>query len=637
MTFATFATTVLIVASASDAAFDASSCDKSYEFDIREWVVDYARPTAPPRAAPYAIAATNKKAAILVNNSYPGPAIEATEGDLICVTVVNNCLSEAISIHWHGQHMRGFDGLSGQDGKIGTGFPAFDGVYGVTQAGIPAQGGSFTYRWRANKGTHFYHAHMQAMQADKGLKGPIIIHAKNDPHASMYTEDKVVALADEWQDPDVCLKAEGANPGNPVCAEIEKASWNGVYGDGTKAYPWPMVTVEQGKCYRLRFIGMMGQAQNFQIAIAGHNMTIIAMDGADTVPTTVSKFNLHAGERFDVVVCANQKAGNYVMSADYDLADFLEKAPAPNMPKVNSAKFWAFLNYAGHTEMPGKASKKVLGGYDAPKGTGGGKNPAFKSAGPSYDTNLYSNYNIVKNLNPIPQLPKADVQYTLDIGVLGPRFSPGVTPYDTTEQLYMFTSNETWKKPKTPLLHTKGQCGADGVPFLTVEKNQTVEIIINNNVPTAHVLHMHGMRFQVVNVAKFSETWCSTAKFECFFYKQKQAIEAGWCKNAQADDPYHPNDKQLGQEYWGCPYDAATDSTAAMLDNPIQKDMVSVWRRSWTVIRFQAENPGTWLFHCHMEQHIPTGQVMAFNIRPADQPAVPKDVPTEGPCPVWSA
>ena len=28
---------------------------------------------------------------------------------------------------------------------------------------------------------------------------------------------------------------------------------------------------------------------------------------------------------------------------------------------------------------------------------------------------------------------------------------------------------------------------------------------------------------------------------------------------------------------------------------------------------------------------------MAFNIRPAEQPPVPKDVPTEGPCPVWSS
>ena len=42
-------------------------------------------------------------------------------------------------------------------------------------------------------------------------------------------------------------------------------------------YPWPLVTVTPGKCTRLRFIGMMGQAQNFQIEIAGHNMTLIAV------------------------------------------------------------------------------------------------------------------------------------------------------------------------------------------------------------------------------------------------------------------------------------------------------------------------------------------------------------------------
>ena len=27
---------------------------------------------------------------------------------------------------------------------------------------------------------------------------------------------------------------------------------------------------------------------------------------------------------------------------------------------------------------------------------------------------------------------------------------------------------------------------------------------------------------------------------------------------------------------------------------------------------------------------------MVFNIKPNDQPAIPEDVPTEGPCPVWA-
>jgi len=574
-------------------------------------LTSYGQPA--PRAAPFDIDSSKKKAALLVNNSYPGPVVEATEGDLVCVTIINNLLDEPISIHWHGQHMRGF--------------PAFDGVYGVTQAGIPAQGGRMLYRWRANVGTHFYHAHMQALQADRGLKGPIVIHAKNDPHASLYQDEMIVTLSDEWQNPDACLKAEGAQPGNPVCMEIEKASWNGVWGDGSDEYPWPKYTVEQGKCYRLRFIGMMGQAQNFQIAIAGHNMTLIALDGADVQPIQLSQFNLHAGERADVVVCADQAPGNYLMSAVYDLATFLETVPAPHMPKVDSSKFWAFLNYAGHTDKPGKATHKVLGGYNPPAGTGGGKNPA-KSAGPAWDTNLAPSWDLVKNLHPKPQLAKADVVYTLDVGVVGPAFEPGVSPYGTADRMYMFTNHSTWVKPKTPLLHTKGKCGAEKVPFLTFEKNQTVELRINNLSPTAHVLHMHGMRFEVINYAPFSQTWCSNAHFECFFlpYKLAKPIHCPGARESDAGTKF-PYDA-----YWGCPYDEAKDNSTQILDNPLQKDMISLWRRSWAVIRFTADNPGTWIFHCHMEQHIPTGQIMALNILPSEQPPIPSDVPTEGPC-----
>jgi len=339
--------------------FDESECEKTYEWDVRDWVVDYLRPTVDlggkaARAAPYDIPIENKKAAMLINNMYPGPTLEATEGELVCVKVTNNLLSEAIAIHWHGLHMRGY--------------PSMDGVYGVTQAGIPAQGGTFTYRFRPNAGSHWYHAHMQANQADRGLKGPIVIHSKEDPHAHMYQEERVVALSDEWPNPDVCLRDEGAQPGNPVCKEIEKTSWNGQWGDGSVEYPWPKITVQQGKCYRLRFIGMMGQAQNYLIEMAGHNMTLIAVDGKDVQPIMLSKFNLHAGERHDVVVCADQRPGNYLISAEYDLACFLEKAPAPSMPRVDSCRFWAFLNYDGHADEPGRATRKVLGGYTPPRG-----------------------------------------------------------------------------------------------------------------------------------------------------------------------------------------------------------------------------------------------------------------------------
>ncbi|KAI8844847.1 multicopper oxidase-domain-containing protein [Chytridium lagenaria] len=33
---------------------------------------------------------------------------------------------------------------------------------------------------------------------------------------------------------------------------------------------------------------------------------------------------------------------------------------------------------------------------------------------------------------------------------------------------------------------------------------------------------------------------------------------------------------------------------------------------AYTVIRFVADNPGVWFFHCHIEWHIQAGLAMAF-------------------------
>ena len=38
-----------------------------------------------------------------------------------------------------------------------------------------------------------------------------------------------------------------------------------------------------------------------------------------------------------------------------------------------------------------------------------------------------------------------------------------------------------------------------------------------------------------------------------------------------------------------------------------------------------------------MEQHIPLGMITAINVLPSKQPKIPDNVPTEGPCPVWSS
>jgi len=254
-------------------------------------------------------------------------------------------------------------------------------------------------------------------------------------------------------------------------------------------------------------------------------------------------------------------------------------------------------------------------------------------SGLTWDTNLAGDWLKVKNLHPEPEPEKADITYTMDVGVKHPSFKAGVTPYATSDMMYMFTNKTSWKKPETPLLHTKGQCGAEGTPYITVPEGvKTVEVVINNLSPTAHVLHMHGMNFKVINYASFGESWCAPARFDCFFLPIAVAKKLD-CPGARLGDESKDGP---GSQYWGCPYDTVKDVKTQNLVDPLETDMISLFRRSWAVIRFKVENPGVWIFHCHMEQHIPTGQVMAFNLLPSQQPPIPSDVPSEGGCPVWS-
>ena len=145
---------------------------------------------------------------------------QVMENDTVSINVRNKMISEATTIHWHGIH------------PFET--PWTDGTVGVTQAGI-RPGENFTYTFRAwPAGTHYWHSHMDGMQSAKGMRGPFIVKSPTDqvgvPH---YDEEQIVVLADEWQNPDVCLKLEGAMAGNDVCADVEYASMNGqvAWGD----------------------------------------------------------------------------------------------------------------------------------------------------------------------------------------------------------------------------------------------------------------------------------------------------------------------------------------------------------------------------------------------------------------------
>ncbi|EME47220.1 hypothetical protein DOTSEDRAFT_69238 [Dothistroma septosporum NZE10] len=135
---------------------------------------------------------------------------------------------------------------------------------------------------------------------------------------------------------------------------------------------------------------------------------------------------------------------------------------------------------------------------------------------------------------------------------------------------YAFFNDITYIRPKVPTLYSALTTGtfADNAEVygrdtnsFVLEHNQIIEIVLNNNDAGKHPFHLHGHNFQVV---------------------------------------YRSPDE------WGN-YDVKNHT--AFPEKPMRRDTVWVRPNGNFVIRFRADNPGVWLFHCHLEWHLVSGLV----------------------------
>ncbi len=115
-----------------------------------------------------------------VNGSTPGPMLEATQGDLVEVTLVNENVADGITLHWHGVDVPN----------------AADGVAGVTQDAV-APGQEHVYRFVADQaGTYWYHSHqLSHEQVIGGLLGGFVVHPP-DPDPAVLDKTALVHLYD---------------------------------------------------------------------------------------------------------------------------------------------------------------------------------------------------------------------------------------------------------------------------------------------------------------------------------------------------------------------------------------------------------------------------------------------------------
>ncbi|XP_026273138.2 uncharacterized protein LOC113202909, partial [Frankliniella occidentalis] len=233
-----------------------------------------------------------------INRKLPGPALHVCAGDTVIVDLQVRLPGHADTIHWHGLHQRDT--------------PHMDGVSMVTQCPIPS-GQTFRYQFVVDlPGTYFYHPH-NGIHKVNGAVGVLVGRAPRalDPHADLYDEDlaeHAVFLMD-WMHVD----AEYVFPGlhkplgqTPVTVLINgQGDFQQADGNWTKT-PLAEFRVRRGLRYRFRVINSGGLSCPLTFRVYGHKLTIIASDSRDVQPLEVDTLYTFSGERYDVVVTADQ-------------------------------------------------------------------------------------------------------------------------------------------------------------------------------------------------------------------------------------------------------------------------------------------------------------------------------------------
>jgi FtsP/CotA-like multicopper oxidase with cupredoxin domain len=138
------------------------------------------RYTLTARQATITLRSGRKVDAWTYNGQAPGPAITATDGDLIEVTLRNVDIDEGVTVHWHGYGVP-----NGEDGAPG-----------LTQDPVPP-GGEFVYRFLANQvGTYWYHTHQVSDRGVRmGLYGSLVVNPRDATPAGLDLTLPVHTLA----------------------------------------------------------------------------------------------------------------------------------------------------------------------------------------------------------------------------------------------------------------------------------------------------------------------------------------------------------------------------------------------------------------------------------------------------------
>ena len=181
-----------------------------------------------------------------------------------------------------------------------------------------------TYRFRATQyGTSWYHSHLSLQLAD-GLQGPIVIHG---PATADYDEDLGTLFLTDWSHASAFKVWDTLSKygGQPV---LENGLINGTNTYDCTGSTDPAclgtgrrfeTTFVSGTKYLIRLVSTQVDGY-FKFTIDGHNFTVIANDFVPIIPYETNNVIMASGQRYDIVVEANQEVSSYWLRAIYQTA-----------------------------------------------------------------------------------------------------------------------------------------------------------------------------------------------------------------------------------------------------------------------------------------------------------------------------
>ena len=233
---------------------------------------------------------------LAVNGQYPGPTIYANWGDTLEITLKNSLQDNGTGIHWHG--IRQYDSNTE------------DGVPGITECPL-APGDTKTYTFQATQyGTSWYHSHYSAQYGD-GVFGGIVI---NGPATSNYDIDLGTMTINDWYYATAFQIADRIASSSTVPPPADTGLINGTMVSSSGG-SYHNNTITKGKKYRLRLINTSVD-NHFMVSLDNHPFTVITSDFVPIVPYTADWIFIGIGQRYDVIIEANQTVGNYWFRAE---------------------------------------------------------------------------------------------------------------------------------------------------------------------------------------------------------------------------------------------------------------------------------------------------------------------------------